>query len=68
MLEHVAEVRKAVIANIEAVKSASNAEMLADIVLTFNVGLGLEQNIGSSKSSHQRIAALIELLKQHDQN
>lgn len=56
--------KKSVLANIEKEKTKADPNILADIVMTFFIGISIEQNLKGSKASSQRkIENFISVMK-----
>ena len=60
--QHLQRVQELILQNLIAAK-VKKPEIVADMILTFNSGLALEQNFSESKTIKLRIQAFLDLLK-----
>lgn len=60
--DHLANVRKLVLDNVRTALPSANAESVAEMILTFNAGLCLEQNMAKD-SPADKIEAFISMLR-----
>jgi AcrR family transcriptional regulator len=69
MAKHLGVVKKLLVRNLEAAGCRGDPNATAELILTFNTGLCLEQNFGGSAASYQRkVQEFLKLVKNLSSN